>query len=322
MEQMTIWMLVGFIFATYSVTSNDSVQTLGTFIASNRKFKWYYLWIFASAILVATITYSWLTYGGDISYGRLTQIPFIEIQWYHALAPLALVGLTRVGVPVSTSLLVLSVFASSLVFEKILLKSALGYLISGVGAYVLWLVIGKIFSRQKPIKAENEKYWRVVQWFSTGFLWYSWLAHDMANIAVFLPRSLDVPLLILVLVALVAGLGSIFWNHGGKIQDIVLTKTDTTYVRSATFIDLFYAFVLLYLKGYNDLPMSTTWVFVGMLCGRELAMATIHSSNYSLKDVFPIVGKDMLKLVFGLFVSVVIALLVQNIDEVIQIFSF
>ena len=29
------------------------------------------------------------------------------------------------------------------------------------------------------------------------------------------------------------------------------------------------------LKELNDIPMSTTWVFVGLLCGRELAMATV-----------------------------------------------
>ena len=62
--------------------------------------------------------------------------------------------------------------------------------------------------------------------------------------------------------------------------------------------------------------MSTTWVFVGMLCGRELAIATVHSATYKFKDVFPIVGKDMLKLLFGLAISVIIALGIQNVDKI------
>ena len=47
-----LWMAVGFLFAAYSVVANDSVQTLGTWIASNsQKFKWYWLWVAASSVL-------------------------------------------------------------------------------------------------------------------------------------------------------------------------------------------------------------------------------------------------------------------------------
>ena len=53
--------LIGFLLASYSVIGNDSVQTLGTFIASNiRVFKWYWLWPAASSVLVLTMGYSWL----------------------------------------------------------------------------------------------------------------------------------------------------------------------------------------------------------------------------------------------------------------------
>ena len=44
MELLSLYALLGFMLASYSVIANDSVQTLGTFIASNsEKFKWYYL---------------------------------------------------------------------------------------------------------------------------------------------------------------------------------------------------------------------------------------------------------------------------------------
>ena len=40
MESVTLWMGIGFLLAAYSVIANDSVQTLGTWIASNNeKFK-------------------------------------------------------------------------------------------------------------------------------------------------------------------------------------------------------------------------------------------------------------------------------------------
>ena len=35
MELVTLWMGNGFLFAAYSVIANDSVQPLGTWIASN-----------------------------------------------------------------------------------------------------------------------------------------------------------------------------------------------------------------------------------------------------------------------------------------------
>lgn len=316
MESLTLWAVIGFLLAAYSVIGNDSVQTLGTFIASNKKFKWWWLWIFASVILVFTITYSWYVNGGDISHGRLNKIPFETVQWYHALAPLVLVILTRVGIPISTSLLVLSAFASSLVLEKILIKSALGYGIAAVFAFVVWMVISKWDRESKPINPKYAKHWRIFQWCSTGFLWFTWLSHDIANIAVFLPRTLDVPMLIGVLSVFVLGLAYIFWDRGGKIQKIVTTKSNTAYVRSATLVDLSYAFVLVYFKQMNDIPMSTTWVFVGLLCGRELAIATRQAANYTFKDVFPIVGKDVLKLVFGLGISVLLALCIQYMDQV------
>ena len=53
--------------------------------------------------------------------------------------------------------------------------------------------------------------------------------------------------------------------------------------------------------------MSTTWVFVGLLCGRELAISSMNK-DYKLRYVFPIIGKDFLKMIFGLSVSVGIVL--------------
>ena len=119
MDILFVYTVIGFLLASYSVVANDSVQTLGTFIASNsEKFNWKTLWVAASSVLLFTLWYGWSSNGGDISFGRLNKIPYQEIQWYHAMAPAALLLLTRVGVPVSTSFLVLSAFASTFILEK------------------------------------------------------------------------------------------------------------------------------------------------------------------------------------------------------------
>ena len=313
MELLTLWSLVGFLLAAYAVIANDSVQTLGTWIASNNeRFNYKVLWAAASAVLLWALWYGWYTYSGDISYGRLNKIPFQEVQWYHALAPAVLVLLTRIGVPVSTSFLVLSAFASSFVLEKMLMKSIMGYGIAAIAAYGIWYFVSRWLDETKPVKEKHKRYWWIGQWVTTGLLWWTWLSHDMANIAVFLPRELSIDLMIMVSVVFVGGLFFMFRENGGAIQKIVLEKHNTRYVRSATLIDLFYWLVLWFFKELNDIPMSTTWVFVGLLAGRELAIATFTNKKKT-RSVFPLVGKDFMKMMICLGASVAIVLLIHYI---------
>ncbi len=321
LETLEWWGIVGFLLAMYPVVANDSIQTLGTFIASNSKTKWYWLWAFASFILALVLGLSFFESGvGDIASGRLQTIPFQPIQWYHALAPLGLIIITRQGIPVSTSYLILSIFSSSLVFEKIILKSVIGFGLAAVVGFLLWVIIAQWDNRTHPLPSKNEKYWRVLQWIITGFLWYTWLSHDIANVAVFHPRTLTVWQLGLVLLAFIIGLAFVFRQRGGRIQKIILEKKNTTYLRSATVIDLCYALILLVFKEVSSIPMSTTWVFIGLLSGRELALSA-RIPQYSFREVFPIVRKDFLRLLFGLVISVLIALMVQNIDAFILFFE-
>ena len=310
-----IYAIIGFLLAAYSVVANDSVQTLGTFIASNsQRFKWYYLWMAAALVLLFTLWYGWSVNDGDISYGRLNKIPYTEIQWYHAAAPGILLLLTRFGIPVSTTFLVLSAFASTFVLEKMLIKSIVGYGLAALVAYIIWCVVARVLDEKRaPIKKGYEGYWRVAQWCTTGFLWYTWLSHDLANIAVFLPRALPISWMLIISFVFTGLLAWIFYEKGGRIQKIVLEKSTTTYVRSATIIDLCFAFVLLFFKQYNDIPMSTTWVFVGLLCGREFAIASIAKNNYKFKSVFPVVGRDFLKIMVGLGVSLTLVLFIHYV---------
>ena len=313
MELTLIYTIIGFGLAGYSVIANDSIQTLGTFIASKQKwFKWYTLASAASVVMIFAITWGWYSYDGDISYGRLTRIPYQEIQWYHAVAPGILLILTRIGIPVSTTFLVLSAFASTIILEKMLVKSIIGYGIAATVAYFCWVVVSK-FINEKFDEVKGDKwiaFWRNSVWVTSGWLWWVWLSHDVANIAVYLPRQLDVTLLLIVITYFTALLFYIFYINGGPIQKVVLDKTGTRYARSATIINVIYASVLYYFKELNDLPMSTTWVFVGLLCGRELAISTMNK-DYKFKYVFPLIGKDFVKMIFGLSVSVAIVLAIH-----------
>ena len=313
MDLTLIYTIIGFSFAAYSVIANDSVQTLGTFMASNQRFKWYWLATAASTVLTFTLIYGWNINDGDITFGRLNKIPYQTIQWYHAAAPLILVLLTRIGIPVSTTFLVLSAFASTVVLEKVLMKSVVGYGLAAMVAYLVWLAVSYFINEKfDKVNKKHRRAWVIGQWCTTGFLWYTWLSHDVANIAVFLPRQISLNLLIVCIVLLSVLLFYIFWDRGGRIQKIVYSKTGTRYTRSATIIDFIYAIILLYFKQYNDIPMSTTWVFVGLLCGRELAISTMNK-DYKLRYVFPLIGKDFLKMIVGLSVSVGIVLSIHYI---------
>ena len=70
-----------------------------------------------TTVMVVTLTYGYMS--GDIAHGRLNSIAVpVTFQWYHLAAPTLLLGLTRLGVPVSTTILTLSVFSSTVVLEK------------------------------------------------------------------------------------------------------------------------------------------------------------------------------------------------------------
>ena len=320
--ELTLVMLLGFFFAAYAVIANDSIQTLGTYISSNHDVKWYWQYLFMGSIFVATMYYGFSVVC-DPAFGRLSRFAYTEPQWYHVLAPLTLLILTRIKIPVSTTFLVLSVFATNIMIEKMLIKSFMGYGVSFAFSAFAWYIISRWFlDESRKFPDTHNMYWRIGQWVTTGWLWSTWLKHDLANIMVFLPRyqpmSPQTEYVFLVIGVLLVGLAYMFYERGGKIQEIVLTKTNTRYVRSATLIDLVYCFVLYFFKELNDIPMSTTFVFMGMLAGRELAInvAQGHSLTYG-KDhkhgIFPMLYFDFFRLMFGLAISVALAFGIQYI---------
>jgi hypothetical protein len=340
-------MLLGFALAAYSIVANDSIQTLGTFLSSNRQRPWWMLWGWIASILVITVVWGWYSNGGDPAFGRLDtkgiDLP-AAFNWLYVVPPLVLVLLTRAGIPVSTSLLVLSAFAtltalqageavdmfqpggSSAVFLKMLKKSVVGYILAaalGLVAYGLLIVTLERRFQNDPEGRENPHVaWSVFQWLSTGFLWSMWLVQDLANVFVYLPRRLGGWQIAAALLGMVITQAFLIRNGGGKIQHVVTEKTNTVDLRSATFIDFFYGLVLLFFKvdyipklfttlGWTipwppKMPMSTTWVFLGLLAGRELGM-WLRMRHCEQKQLRGFIGRDLGKVAFGTVVSVIVA---------------
>jgi hypothetical protein len=310
MDPQFIIAWAGFFIATYSVMANDApAQVLGTLIASHPNKKWI-LWLGASVILLAALTTSWILNDGDISFGRLEKIPQVdELSWVYLIPPLGLLALTRFGAPVSTSFIMLSMFTASVVLEKIMMKSLFGYGLALVIALGIWMAMARI--KTQELGPANMAVWRPLQYLSTGTLWWFWLSHDIANVAVFLPRQLDLTQFLVICVSMVLALGLIFRDSGGKVHKFIFgAEGDNMDIRVATLIDAIYAILLFVFKEWNNLPMSTTWVFVGLMAGREIGKAT---GRAQLRNALKIVVSRFAVLVFGASVSLALVMLVLAI---------
>jgi hypothetical protein len=311
-----IAMWVGFFFAGYSAVANDSIQTIGTFLASNGKRPWWVLWLFIGGIFVVTMSVSWYVYNGDVSFQRLSAKGFEKapesFQFLQLVAPLILLLLTRLRMPVSTTFLCLSAYSANLEgIEKMLYKSLFGYTIAFAVAILIWFLFAKSIKQLTTGKAKA--HWTVLQWVTSGFLWSVWLMQDGANIAVTLPRSLSLLQFLFFLSYVFLGLGLLFYLRGDKIQEIVTEKTEITDVRGATLIDFCYALILLFFQNISNVPMSTTWVFLGLLAGREIAMTVSNhfTGTRSMPQTIKLVVRDAMFAFIGLIISILTALFVN-----------
>lgn len=324
-------MWVGFLFAAYAAIANDSIQTIGTFIASNQDKKWWILWIFIGGIFCATMFYSWYTLDGDVSHGRLAAKGFevapTEFHFLQVAAPIFLLILTRLRMPVSTTFILLTSFAASTnAVGKVLAKSMSGYVL----AFLLGLVFFTLVARvsKKYFVGKAKPWWTVAQWITSGSLWAVWLTQDAANIAVYLPRSLGAFQFIAFITVVTVGLGILLYYKGGRIQKIVTEKSVVTDVRFATLIDLIYCVILFYFKLHSKVPMSTTWVFIGLLAGRELGMSLMKTGSHTMLGGLKLALKDIVYALLGLTVSIAIAVGVNDnisfmevVTEIPQAFS-
>ena len=346
MEISILVMWLGFALASYSVIGNDVIQTLGTFLTSNETRRpWYVLWGFAGSILFAALVlgyydpFNWYDYTYPIAYGRLDKFTMPEVYpWYFLLPPLVLMIITRYGIPVSTTFMVLTLFSLNAIPNDLgsmvgsafdtdaklggmIQKSIMGYIIAFISALVIYVAITRMTEKRfidKPLSKNGETFWMIAQWFTTGFLWWQWLTQDLANIYIYLKGGAGLSQVgFFVSTAILLGLlAYIFHKRGGAVQKVVKEKTNTVDIRSATFIDLIYGIVL-YIFKYNylglfeaKLPMSTTWVFIGLLAGRELGIRLNLDKKLS-QNVVKMVFADLGKVFFGLLVSVVLVFIIK-----------
>ena len=151
MGDVNIWMIVGFLLAAYSVVANDSLQTLGTYISSNKtRTPQVVQMSFICTVTVIVLMLGFLLNNGDPAWGRLETFELPDpFGWVYVIPPIAVLALTQWGAPVSTSFLVLSSFQPANI-GKLLGSSLSGYFLAfafGLAGYGLgmWLLERWVF---------------------------------------------------------------------------------------------------------------------------------------------------------------------------------
>lgn len=371
MTELTIFAVLGFLLASYSVVGNDALQTLGTFINSNSRLHWFWLFLFAATILIVTFGVGWVVNDQDPSWGRLAnaeKYPEVTIEWYHTLPPLVLLVITRLGVPVSTTFMALTVFATVGGLTSMLQKSLTGYGLAFIVGLLVYLAVVKTLEKHfRTTNLEDDApfgvassmgilvalfiyfvpplltggtvhysgiaatviavlgivveaglyfatkkfgkivYWSTLQWITTAYLWSVWLIQDFANIFVFLPRELELSHGILAMLAITGLLAYTFWNQGGPVQRILKSKTAVTDIRSAALLNFVYASLLFLFKEVSEIPMSTTFVFLGLIAGREIGFSIVEKKLRPIKAIRVSVS-DASKAFTGLIISINMAI--------------
>ena len=299
MSDPSFWMVIGFVLASASVLTNDSIQTLGTFLSSNKDQTPIPLqMLFICSLTIATLGIGWLLGNGDPAWGRLT-VPGAEFplpttpSWLILIPSLTVLGLTQWGAPVSTTVLILASFQPTNI-GPLMMSSIGGYLLGFATACLVYglglRAFEHTFLKQHQGSKSSERTWIPLQWCTTGALWCLWLVQDLANIFVYLPRTLDAPTMAECTMLICVGLCAVIGRGGGPVQTIVQNKSNCSDLRSATLIDLIFAGCLLIRTWLSPFPISTTWIFLGLLAGREVVLQ-FNDLNRSLASI----GRDLAK---------------------------
>lgn len=299
-----------FAIASFSVAGNDAVQTIGTFIESKKSVHWLQKILVFGGLLFFVHLIAWFLHGGEIHFHRLDSIPETkDFNLLQLLAPVLLVVITRLRAPVSTTFLVLGLFGGKSI-DQMLTKSFFGYGLAFLVAIVVWAILVKVdpheYHEVHTPDPVSERRWSRLQWLSTMYLWVAWLLQDTANIAVFLPRQLGIIEFLTAAFILIVALLIIIRTNGGTIQRVVSEKSDIQWAKAATIVDLVYGSLLFFFQYISNVPMSTTWAFLGLLAGREIILNVITYKDLPYLDTFRKVGKDVVLATIGILVSILV----------------
>ena len=240
------WIITSLV--TYNVVFNNSIQTIGLFIASNKNKGIFYNLLFFSSIFVFTVLLSWFLTDREVHYHLLDTINYSRIGLQFLLLPILLSFLTKKQVPLSATFLIIPLFADSSTISSMVNKTTVSYFLSLIGSLIIYKFL---YTKYKNLlvdeKSDTGKIWIVAEYVSTGILWFSWLTVSLCNFVIFLPRKFDIIDLILFSIVGIITLYCILISNGGEIQKIIDQKSDVKNIKTTVIFNSLFAFALLFI---------------------------------------------------------------------------
>jgi CBS domain containing-hemolysin-like protein len=134
----------------------------------------------------------------------------------------------------------------------------------------------------------------------------AWVCFSISNIVVFLPRKLTFHELMSFLLVMLYTLAAILSNkNNNKMQKIVSNKSNASNLKLNVIANTIFATVLFLFKVMSNVSIATTFVFLGILAGKELALMFSEGGASRIaykKTLFGIIV-DIKKCVIGVIVS-------------------
>jgi hypothetical protein len=307
------------IIASFAIVGNDSPQLIGTHLATRQDEKWYKTLAFVGVIFVVVLGLCWYFYDGEVHFKILDNVSPRNINKYYLISPAILLFLTHNGIPTSSTFLVLSVFLNKANIMNMLTKTAASYFISFAASAYVFLKILRRYKKYLLSASSNDRYislWNQLQLASTILLVINWLCFSISNITVFLPRKLSLHDFLLFMFILLYTLASVLSNKSNKMQEILLSKSGANNLKINVLINMLFSAVLFIFKVINNVSIATTFVFLGILAGKEIAIASsemdIFGRNY--KRTILTILRDINKCIFGVGVSLAFVTLINFFD--------
>ena len=304
-------LLVTFL-SVFSVIENSSFQIFGTFLTSNKNKSVFQIFFFIFAIFLATLSFEWITNSGRLDFDRLANINYSNnIDFRSVLAPILLFFLTYKKIPVSTTFILLSGFATKHTVDSMLTKTATSYLVSFVFGYYIWYRLDKLLNG-KISNFDNNKLiaWQNIQIISNIGLIIFWIMSNNSNLVVSLPRTFNIPYFLIYILFCAISIFYVVFSRGGKIQSIINAKNGLDNPKTNSIINIAFSLIILMFQYINTTPVATTWSFVGLLSGRELALS-MKSFNGVKKITLIKILRDLSVLIYGLLITLIYVLLIK-----------
>ena len=298
------WIITSLV--TYNVIFNNSIQTIGLFIASNKNKGIFYNLLFFSSIFIFAVLLSWFLTEREVHYHLLDSIDYSEIELQFLLLPILISFLTKKQVPLSATFLIIPLFANSSTISSMINKTTVSYFLSLIGSLVIYKFL---YTKYKNLlsdeKTDTGKIWIVAEYVSTGILWFSWLTVSLCNFVIFLPRKFDITDIVLLSSIGIVTIYCILISNGGEIQKIIDQKSDVKNIKTTVIFNSLFAFTLLFIQHLDNIPITSTWMFLGVLAGRELAISvtTKRLAGEKYRLCLAKIWKDLRLAIIGIILS-------------------